>query len=185
MTEKKPSPLDVARARLSRGEIRWLIGEQQATATLIKSLGLPPSVRRDIEAAALAANRDKPVLADFRKVVSCDVYITYREHKELRASASLANIFPYKKYQQKWFITTFIEARVDLASELTGQPLALLFKWPYLDEPMVLHSAAYNETSPGLRLVLTHDNRELPKLTLEPLSQFLSLLSNSIHFDVG
>lgn len=176
--ENKPmTPAEAMRARMSRKEQKQALGEQEVTAELMTLLKIPPKIKQLIYESAKDKHRSYPLLEDFNEAVTdCPVYFTFQEHKELRSSASLGSLFPASSFSNQWFIKKFLEVREDLDGYANGRPIALLIKWPYMKEPMVVHSIALNGKLPGLRLVHVFDKGDIPRITLEPLSQLVPVI---------
>jgi hypothetical protein len=183
---KAPHPSKLKRSGADFAEQRVMDGEAESVWELCRVLKLPPKFRNSLKDTAKRKDRDQPNLEDLRDVwADFPIFLLYGKQKDLRANASLGNLFPASTFRNQWFVKHLLAERDNLEHVLGSSPICLLLSWPYMTGKMALHTMARDARAPGLRIMFTPDTKKVPSLTLEPFSQLLTSIAPRLGLDLS
>jgi hypothetical protein len=153
--------------------------EDEAVKTLVTAMKLPIRDFEAIKQIAKARSQDGSglmLLSDFYEhVPEFPLDLVCAPNENLRANASLGQVFCLSNFTQYKFYRELIESRK--SSNSRKSPIGVLIRWPYMVDLMCLHTAAINTTAPySYMCVRVSDN--LPAMRLEPLKQLIKAIYN-------
>jgi len=111
--------------------------------------------------------------SDLRLMYLCDTlpdFPFYLASKVLTKSVKNVGLFEFfKNFKERPLYKAFVEAYRGRPAEFASRSMAVIVKWPYVPDGLVIHDNIYSGVD-GVRMVYVQGRREY---VIEPLAQFV------------